>query len=423
MDNNKKIDILIISKYFMPRNTAGVYRVIGFLKYFGENNVRCSVLISSQQDTEAEGRLNHTIPDTISIYKAREWYIPKLNLSHYRFKFFARLINKLSTVIEWKLLPVDQFILWVPSAVVQAKKILTKGSFDVVLVTTPPRSIQLVGVVLKIMGVTKYFVADFRDSWTHQCWAPPVSWLNRKAEKLVLRYADMVVANTPTNKLLLEKDYPFVKGKTIVVPNGYFPEDAADRRAAHKNNKVFRLIYTGELYEGMFEGIAYSIKALKDKHPNLSEYFVAEFAGLMYDEDHEMARQLGINDVLKYHGFVSYDKSIELVRNASMVLFCLKNTPEVSNWVPSKLYFYLGQKRPVLALVPDGDAANIIKDVNAGYVLAPDAVDEIAILLERLIFSEDQLELKYNDEEWTRYSRREQVKYLSEKIKNLVEND
>ena len=417
MKKDKNIKILIISKYFMPRNTAGVYRVIGFLKYFGENDINCSILISSDQDTKIEGKLSHTIPKSINIHTAYEFIMPKFKYSK---NILSKAFNKISNIIERKILPIDEFILWVPSAVYKAKKILSKSDFDAVLVTTPPRSIQLIGVFLKILGA-KCLIADFRDSWTHQRWAPPASWLSRNAEKLVLRHADMIVANTPRNKILLERDYPFVKNKVIVVPNGYFPEDTPIQSGSTiEQSDKFRLVYTGELYEGMFEGIACSIKLLKDKHPDLSQFFSAEFAGLMYEDDHKLIKELGIDDVIKYHGFISYEESVELVQSSDMVLFCLQNTEKVSNWVPSKLYFYLGQKKTVLALIPDGDAADIIRQVNAGYVFSPEDHQNIANILDELLFTKKEKICEYNFAEWEKYSRKEQVKYLAKEIKTLL---
>jgi glycosyltransferase involved in cell wall biosynthesis len=55
--------------------------------------------------------------------------------------------------------------------------------------------------------------------------------------------------------------------------------------------------------------------------------------------------------------------------------------------VPSgKLFEYLAARRPILAAVPpDGTAAQLIREANAGIVVAPDDVDGIQHALEELV--------------------------------------
>jgi len=50
--------------------------------------------------------------------------------------------------------------------------------------------------------------------------------------------------------------------------------------------------------------------------------------------------------------------------------------PDEERWkscVPSKLYWYLAARRPILALVPEGDASRLVRELNAGEVLSGDA--------------------------------------------------
>ncbi|MFC1937652.1 hypothetical protein ACFLWY_03745 [Chloroflexota bacterium] len=45
--------------------------------------------------------------------------------------------------------------------------------------------------------------------------------------------------------------------------------------------------------------------------------------------------------------------------------------PPYAKWIPGKLFEYLRMGKPILALVPeDGDAAKIVKEAGAGFVIS-----------------------------------------------------
>jgi glycosyltransferase involved in cell wall biosynthesis len=54
--------------------------------------------------------------------------------------------------------------------------------------------------------------------------------------------------------------------------------------------------------------------------------------------------------------------------------FLLVVMPSFAKWIPAKMYDYLRIGKPILALVPeDGDAARIVKEAKAGFILSYDS--------------------------------------------------
>lgn len=81
------------------------------------------------------------------------------------FRIFSRLFGswRLTVYFENLFFIPDLFITWVPSALFEAYRLIREEKVDVILTTSPPESLHLIGMVLKeLTGVT--WIADFRKS-------------------------------------------------------------------------------------------------------------------------------------------------------------------------------------------------------------------------------------------------------------------
>ena len=89
-----------------------------------------------------------------------------------------------------------------------------------------------------------------------------------------------------------------------------------------------------------------------------------------------------------------------------------------------KVFEYLAAERPILALVPpDGAAADLIRNANAGVVVAPDDVDGIAAALRAFHgqWQAGKLAAPALSDEWrTKVSRRTRVQDFANVLEGLV---
>ena len=67
---------------------------------------------------------------------------------------------------------------------------------------------------------------------------------------------------------------------------------------------------------------------------------------------------------------VPYEASLTELGRAS-VLLLLQASPDTVDLVPAKLFEYLRARRPVVALVPDGATAEVLRDTGGGWVIDP----------------------------------------------------
>ena len=89
-------------------------------------------------------------------------------------------------------------------------------------------------------------------------------------------------------------------------------------------------------------------------------------------------------DALRFHGFVSRQGALEALAGADAALLMLGGGPGMGQFVPGKLFDILGQNQQVLAILPPGDARDILKGLDWGVIAEPE-VGDIERAIERLM--------------------------------------
>ena len=409
--------IVLISYYYAPYNTPASYRIAGMARSFEKAGYEVHCVTSNTFRARKDENLANTLDSGASIVQTRAWELKRGVPGPGVTGKIKKLWNNIAERIEDYLLPLDSYVLWVIPAWLSARRLIRQHDIKTVLISSPPHSSQFIGLLLK-WGSQVNVVTDFRDSWSQN---PAIRSMNRVShwimsmtEKRVLENSNLVVANTWSNKEMLERDFASVVGKTEVVLNGYFEQDGRIPSSTAVAGRIFRLVYAGELYEGYVDNIFEAISNLKKQNPDLSASFQFEVAGLIDESDWSRIEEFGISDVIKYHGFLSYEDSLSLIRSADAVLLVMPK--HFKNVVGSKLYTYLGQRCRILALIPDGDAAQIIRDVGAGVVITDNFVIQATDVLSEWVQSRHIQDCQYNEDNLHHYTR----EYQGEKLVKYV---
>lgn len=93
-------------------------------------------------------------------------------------------------------------------------------------------------------------------------------------------------------------------------------------------------------------------------------------------------RLLGLSRYVNFMGGVSYDESLKLMKGADCLLLIDANIPG-SEFYPSKLADYLDAGRPILAITPQGESADILAKFGYG-VVDPKDTEKIENLVRNL---------------------------------------
>jgi hypothetical protein len=388
---------LSVVTYHFPRiQSAGVYRMVGFVKYLQRRGWHVTVL--TVEDSAHEGRDAQSlalIPAGVDVIRTRSRE-PAAHLARAaqrgstqsnergeappaspRKPVVRRILARPGRAAVKALSYPDAQIGWAPRVARDVRAFVRAHPGAVVLSSTPPHSTHL-GVRLARAFVRFPWVADFRDPWTAPSRQPKGGAnmaLQRALERWVLRGADAVIANTRGNRDALLAAFPSVDAVRIdVVPNAFDtetePAPAGDRRLPCD------IAYFGEVYPGMldayFAAVATLVARDRARAPRLFVF------GLVSEPDVERVRRAGLGEHIVFQGVVSYAKSLELMREAPSLLLLLPDGDAMASCVPSKLYPYLFTNRPILALVPEGDAARVVRETGAGEVVAPTGSDATA---------------------------------------------
>jgi len=276
----------------------------------------------------------------------------------------------------------DHQVGWTPRVAKEVAAFVRRHPGAVVLSSTPPHSTQIaVGIARSLVRFA--WVTDFRDPWT----APsriPKGRVNlafqRAVERWVLFGCDRVIANTAGNRDELLASFPGLDASRVrVIPNAFDTETLPDAAPADDPAIACDIAYFGEVYPGMLDAYLDALRLLVARDaasaPRLHVF------GKVGPDDVRRVQRDGLASQVVFMGVVSYTRSLALMRAAQSLLLLLPDGDAMATCVPSKLYPYLFTGRPVLALVPPGDAARVVEETGAGEVIAP---GEPALMAARL---------------------------------------
>jgi glycosyltransferase involved in cell wall biosynthesis len=406
------VKVLLVTMYFPPAGGAGVHRPLKLARHLAELGIDVHVLAPDDPKwVHRDASLRP--PAGVPVHRVRN-YGPPARLRADEL-FGTGPLDRLGTralITFRRLLVPDASVIWSLNAAREARRLVRDSGFDVVLTTSPPISVNLVGLAGKRAGAR--WVADLRDSFLTPDRRRHVRG-ERQLGRLVARQADAIV--TATRGIADEMRALAPAGPVELIENACDFEDFEG--LAYRRGERFRLTHTGSFVgrrdaRPFFEALARTNGAT-----------VARFVGGLRASDEPFIRSLGLGDRLEVVPFQPHDRTLELQRDSDALLLLLAESgPAGKKILSAKLFEYLAAGRPILAVVPpDGEAAEVIRAANAGVVVAPDDVDGIAAALAGLEARWRAGELapvELSPELRERLSRRERAERLIELLRRVA---
>jgi glycosyltransferase involved in cell wall biosynthesis len=416
------VKVLIVSLYFPPAGGGGVQRPLKLATHLPDLGIEVHVLAPDDPKwIHVDDEL--PLPPRATVHRAR--YLGPRGRKAGEELRAARGLRRL--VLRARLLPrrflvPDENVPWVLTAIPEAVRIVRREGIDVVLTTSPPNSVHLIGAaVARATGVP--WVADLRDSLIlhpHRRAESLVVRLKERTDhwvaRLVTRRAAAVVA--VSEQIAEEARAAGFQGEVAHIANGSDFDDFDG--LAYERGERFRITHAGSFF-GKRDPKPFltALKALDDPA------VVARFVGDFRSADREWAEVQGFGDRLELIPYVPRRRSLELQRESEALLLLIPDAGGRGRGVLSgKVFEYLAAERPVLAAVPpDGAAAALIREAEAGVVAAPDDAEALQAALADLVarWRAGTLESVQLSEEWKeRLSRRTRCRELAEVLQRVV---
>ena len=419
--------VLIVSVYFPPAGGGGVQRPLKLATHLPGLGHEVHVLAPDDPKWIHTDE-NLPLPPQATVHRAR-YLGPRGRKAAEELRAargLARLLLRVRLLPRRFLVP-DENVPWLLTAIPAAKRIVREHGIDVVITTSPPNSVHLVGAaVQQATGVA--WVADLRDSLIlHPHRRSDESWVVRLKEQTdhwvarrVARRADAIIG---VSEQIAEEARAAVAAtgghaEVVHIPNGSDFDDFDG--ITYAPGPRFRITHAGSFF-GKRDPKPFltALKALDDPA------VVARFAGDFRSADREWAEAQGFGDQLELIPYVPRRRSLELQRESEALLLLIPDAGGRGKGVLSgKVFEYLAAERPVLAAVPvDGAAADLIRETGAGVVAPPDDPEQLRAALADLVarWRAGTLESVQLSQEWKeRLSRRTNVRELAALLERVI---
>ena len=374
-------------------------RILKFVKYLPEYNWEPIVLTVEDGDFPARDEsLLKEIPEDIKLYRTKIFEPYGLYRSLTGRKKSAaidvdninkagkqKLSEKTAEFIRATFFIPDARRGWLRYAVKEGKKIIDEEKPDLIFSSSPPYTCAMIAMKLKRYYFKKYgkqipWVSDFRDAWTGYLTSPK-RWFLPAAidagyECKTLDEADAVTMVADGIKDDFDTKYPDIskEKKYFLIRNGFDSEDYKGLEYDKSKNEKFTIVYTGSMY-GKRNPFFFldTLAGMAEEEKIDANKLRIVFVGRMGGEIADYISKSKLKSVIEHIPYVPHSESIKHLLKADAMLLLIDEDKYSKMILSGKVFEYLGASlitgKPILAIAPEGEAADLIRETSAGEII------------------------------------------------------
>ena len=388
----ESLRVLVIAYYFPPMGFSGVQRVLGFVRYLPSSGWLPTVLtVTPRAYLAHDESLLDAIPPEVEVIRTDSpdplrWLSRKeartLDFGSERWRKWLQRWSQLVFIPDNK-------IGWMRPALQAGRKLLSEKPFDLIFSSAPPYTAHLIGMRLS-QEFDLPLITDFRDPWVAnpRHFYPTLLHRRRheKLERKVVQHSDFCTVINRQIKETLLPHFHRAEGfhRVHIIPHGYDPADRLDEPLVEEGERL-SLLYTGSFYDAQQPDVfLQGVRHFLDRNPGWEHRLELHFAGLMPPEKRMLIDALGLTAMVKLYGYLPHREVVRLLRSASVLWLTVGRQRGEELISLSKLGEYIGTGKPILGLVPEGAARELLQRYRAAYLCEPDAPEEVARMLEQI---------------------------------------
>ena len=404
--------VLIITYHFPPDAAVGSIRPSKFAKYLPEFGWRPLILTvkdkyyekkdeSKWDDLREKAAVIRTdkLPNLRDIYLRLKMKLTKIQgnkskLLEDTLNYEAILPSKdnekgvkatikrmIFSLLVW--LPDDK-LGWVPVAVLKGLRLIKKENIDMILTTSPPHSVHLIGLILKMITGKKW-AADFRDPWMIDFKKPQFvrtrlsDEIERRMEKKVAEKADLIISTNErsTNKFITH--YPNINAdKFVTIWNGFDEDDFCGLRDT-KKNPVITIAYMGTFYHGrtprlLLKALSELVSERKIGDKDFSVQFIGDTRYADGESVEKMIQDFDLSASVRVRGWIPYGEALKEMAKSHVLLLLASNQPLQ---IPGKVFEYIGLGSNILGIVDDGATSDLLRNYKKAVIVRENDVPSL----------------------------------------------
>ncbi len=377
--------VLIIANQFPPMGGSGVQRSVKFVKNLRYFDYEPVVFTRQEGNMPVKDTtLLKDIPEGVRIYRTKPYEAPEL-------KGIMRIPGK----VLGKLTIPDSAYFWYKASRKKAEKVIKDEGISIIYTTSAPYSDHLLGLWLKKRMPSLKWVVDFRDEWTNNPYTldspynPVRTSIEKKMENKVVTTADLLIANSSVMRDNFINNNGISGKNFYVIPNGYDKEDFEGLDLTPPTNSVFTLVYTGALYGRRKPDVFFSAlsELIKEGKIDKNKIKVQLIGNYHKDKLQLQIDSFGLKDVIEIVGYVPHDECIKRQLSADCLLLIEGGGRGANAFYTGKVFEYMNTGRPVLSLLPEGVAKELV--VKSGIGLVSETSDKEGAKLNLLKYYND----------------------------------
>jgi glycosyltransferase involved in cell wall biosynthesis len=111
-----------------------------------------------------------------------------------------------------------------------------------------------------------------------------------------------------------------------------------------------------------------ALSALYKEHPDLRGKIEIVFAGVFDDNDRRLVSELRLDDSVQILGYLPHAESVKLLQSADVLFLTHFNFSDGTRnpFIGGKTYEYMASGKPILALLPESDAKDFVRESGLG---------------------------------------------------------
>jgi glycosyltransferase involved in cell wall biosynthesis len=378
--------ILLIHQYFLQKNGSGGSRFNEMTRYWSEDGHKVTVLA---------GMIYHNSGHKYDEYKGKYFVDEKYSESIRVIRCHDSKSGQKSFLSRLKVYLVFVFYS------LYAGIFKAKGTYDVIVVTSPPLFVGITGYILSLIKRIP-FVFEIRDLWPES--AIDTGVLKNKIiinvafwfEKLMYKSAKYINVLTPAFREVLIKNKNIPKNKIIFIPN------AADFSLAKELQQDFdplefkkdiglegKFVITYVGAHGIANHLMQLISAAKQlQHTNLVFQLIGD--GM----EKKLLQKNVLENKLKnviFRNPVSKKDVFKYILASDVGASVLKKADTFKTIYSNKTFDYMSCKKPVLLAI-DGVSRELLNNANCGIYVEPENINHIVEGI-KLLMSKSQKQL------------------------------